>query len=361
MLNNINYTIAYKASDINEDQETTSSLREMINRVEKEPPVPMLYSVIKEGSVGLIYGVAKTGKTIFCENLGMSIASGRDSFLGKAINSENKKVLFISLEEFYHSRTERNIKQIRTFNKTERENVLNNYYVVNEKAPKVLSTKEDWMILTKAIEKHMPGVVFIDSLTRMIDGQVESSEIAKNAMLTIRDIAERYKVTICLIHHSTKIDDEKAMTLQNIAGSRVISQEADFILGINKTSNNSRYIKLVAARYANDNIDSVAKFELDENLWINITGIEKEFNLLNPVQDKRKNDDNLRKIMYKMKELSAERSLISTKELKSTLVDTNEMSEPTLHTNLKKGESKNLIFSPKKGYYTLALIASEVV
>lgn len=330
----------------------TCTLGEMVNRVSTEPKVPMLYSAIKEGSVGLVYGVAKTGKTIFCENLGMSIAAGRNKYLGKPINTSNNKVLFVSFEEFYSGRTNRNITQLKAFSEDEKKKVKTNFFVVTENAPKVLSSKEDWSFLRSAIKENNPGIVFLDSLTRIVEGQIENSDTAKTAMLAIREIADEYKITICLIHHSTKMDDEKAMTQQNVAGSRVISQETDFIIGINRTRDNVRYIKLVSARYADDNVNSVATFELDDNLWIRITGVAKEQDLLFPKLDRRKDNSNFDLLLSTMKAAIDEDGFVSTSDIKKTLVTDKIISEKAMHELLGKALDLNILSNPSRGKYT---------
>lgn len=70
----------------------------------------MIYSIIKSNSTGLIYGLAKTGKTIFCENMGMSIAAGRNTFLDDLPDIDNPLVPFLFLEENCKGRTGRKQK-----------------------------------------------------------------------------------------------------------------------------------------------------------------------------------------------------------------------------------------------------------
>jgi KaiC/GvpD/RAD55 family RecA-like ATPase len=91
------------------------TLDALIDKVNKEPAIKFVYPGIAPGSIGIVFGPSKSGKTTFCENLAMSIASGANSFLGKPINCTGRKVLFISLEEFYQGRTARNTKQVYVF------------------------------------------------------------------------------------------------------------------------------------------------------------------------------------------------------------------------------------------------------
>ena len=327
------------------------SLREMKNRVESEPPVKMIWTPIKENSIGLVYVLAKTGKTTICENLGMNIAAGRETFLEEKLNSENKKVLFISLEEFYTGRTNRNVVQLNEFTNEEQDAIMDNYIVVTENVPKVIQSKEDWEVIKELIRSNNPGVVFLDSLTRMVDDQIENSEIAKEAMLRIRALAEEFKITVIVIHHSTKIDYSQPMTQQNVAGSRVVLQETDFIIGINKTIDNQRYIKLVSARYADDNKEHVDLFELNENLHVKITGKAREMQLLAGKTDGRVNPDN-RDLIYNYCIQYPDRN-ITTTELKANFVGNKNipMTEVTMYASIDKLISAGKLTKIKQGNY----------
>ena len=56
------------------------------------PPKQMLWSGVKEKSFGLVFGPSKSGKTIFSENLAISIAIGRKDYLGYSLEGIPKKV-----------------------------------------------------------------------------------------------------------------------------------------------------------------------------------------------------------------------------------------------------------------------------
>src|SRR5690606_24879444 len=124
---------------------------ELIARVENEPKQKFIFSGIKENSVGTVFGPSKSGKTMFCENLGMAIAAGMDSYLGMPINIDNRKVLIISFEEHYTGRTERNIKQISKMQAEYGTDWVRNYIVASENMPMYLATPKDWQIVEKVI------------------------------------------------------------------------------------------------------------------------------------------------------------------------------------------------------------------
>ena len=156
-----------KSKEVKTEEVCTVPLNEMIDRMANQPKQKMIYSGIKENSVGFIFGPSKSGKTTYCENLGMCIAGGINKYLDKPIQAENKKVLFISLEESCGGRTERNSKQINKITDLHGNNDwMSNYIVADCNIPRYIMNSNDWEVIKKQIETHKPGIVFIDSLSR---------------------------------------------------------------------------------------------------------------------------------------------------------------------------------------------------
>ena len=109
----------------------------------------VLWNGVKENSFGLVFGPPKSGKTIFCENLAISLALGRNQFMGFPIDKEPQKVMFIGLEEFWRNRFERNAKQFSTLSDDEKELFKSNFLFPDTEFPKTITTKENWKLLKK--------------------------------------------------------------------------------------------------------------------------------------------------------------------------------------------------------------------
>ncbi|MCK5345579.1 MAG: hypothetical protein KAR20_19350 [Candidatus Heimdallarchaeota archaeon] len=73
---------------VKEKKSNIIPIQELVRIHEKEPEIPFLWNGIKQGSFGFIYGPAKSGKTIFCENLGLSIAANAKEFFGQSISHD---------------------------------------------------------------------------------------------------------------------------------------------------------------------------------------------------------------------------------------------------------------------------------
>lgn len=327
------------------------TLAQMFVRVKNEPASKMIYSGIKQNSVGFVFGSSKAGKTIFCENLGMSIASGAEEFLGNTIGIKGGKVLFISLEEFYKGRIGRNYKQaIRLSFKYGKEWASENYHTSPHDFPRYLTTKEDWQLLNELIKKDNPDVVFIDSLSRLYSGSIEESHLAKEIMKRLRELANDTGTTIIVIHHTPKLNNQP-LTIDTLAGSRILAQDADFLIGINKTFDNRRYVKEVAFRYHPENSETVKLFSIGEDCWLNYIGDDEELKLLASYDGRR--TEETRKAIYDFMVTESEnsRAEISLHTIKGRFVNTKRMSSVALNENLKKLISEKKIARVSKGVY----------
>jgi archaellum biogenesis ATPase FlaH len=246
---------------------------------ETQPPVKYLYSGIKEGSFGLVFGPSKSGKSIYCENLGMSLAVGRKNFLGYQLEGKPKKVLYISLEEYWVDRVDRNQMQVEEFSKEELAVLENNYLYQRLNFSKYIVNVEEWNALHTLIVSSRAEIVIIDSLTRMNPGELEKSKDAEQVIKQLRDLSQEIGITLFVIHHSRK-NMNQTLTMDSMKGSSVIVQETDFAIGIARTSKNERYIKNVYFRYAKDDDDEVQSFIITDHCWIHLKQLIGEDELL---------------------------------------------------------------------------------
>ncbi|MBS1669544.1 MAG: AAA family ATPase [Bacteroidetes bacterium] len=329
------------------------ALDEMFEVIKKEPPTNFIYSGIKENSIGFIFGSSKSGKTIFCENLGMSIAAGACKFLNEPIHKKNGKVLFISLEEFYKPRTERNKKQAIKLKKSYGKDWIKNYRVVDNSFPRYISTDEDWQILNSVIEKFEPNVVFIDSLSRLCPESIEESIVAQRIMKRLRELCNITNTTIIVIHHTPKLYNT-TLSINSLAGSRILAQEADFLIGINKAQNGQRYAKEVAFRYHPENDEKVKLFEIDNDCWLHYIGDEDELKIISSIDGRR--TDNTRSRIYEFMLSKREQyyNNIPFEIVCQRFVSTKEMTAPALNANLNKLIADEKISRVSKGFYKIA-------
>ena len=322
-----------------------------MQRVAAEPKPKFIYSGIKEGSVGIVFGPSKSGKTMYCENLLQSMVSGQSSYLGMPINVKADKVLMLSFEEYYTHRTERNGNQVGKLIPIHGKDWIDNFQVIDERMPTYISTPEDWQLLAEVITESGASVVVIDSITRMCEG-IEDSATAQTFMRKLKNLALKTKATLIAVHHTTKMYG-MALSIDNIAGSRVVAQEIDFAIGINRTIDGKRYIKEVAFRYAQSESETVKTFTIDANCWLNITGEVNENKLLQG-NDGRRNESNGDKIIcYLESKVESDREDVATSELETHLVP-QFMSRGTMFNQLRKLKQEGRIIEADGKYKVAA-------
>lgn len=271
------------------------TFREMKKSYEKMPPVEYIWSGIRKNSFGLVFGPAKSGKTIFCENMAMNIAMGKESYFGHALDGIPKKVLFVSLEEHWVDRVDRNVKQYMALNEEQQALIDENYRYQEIDFPKHVTKDKDWVNLETTMANSEAVVIIVDSVTRLTEGKIEGSDTAEKIMTNLRDICHKLGVTLIAIHHTPKMNG-KEITMDSIKGSAVFSQESDFAIGVNKSQTGKRYIKNVFFRYAADDDADVREFTINkETIWLEYKG-SKEEELLLPT-DGRKNVEVKSKIL----------------------------------------------------------------
>lgn len=263
------------------------TFKEMKISYDTMPPTKYLWSGIQEGSCGIVFGPSKSGKTIFCENMAMSIAMGAKSYFGHSLDGIPKKVLFVSLEEHWVNRVDRNVKQYMALNEEQQALIDENYCYQQINFPKHITKAEDWENLETTMSDSGASLVIVDSITRLTDGKIEGSDTAEKIMINLKDICERLGITLIAIHHTPKMNG-KEITMDSIKGSAVFAQESDFAIAVNKSSTGKRYIKNVFFRYAADDDDDVKEFTINKDtIWLDYKGNSDEDNLL--VVDGRKN------------------------------------------------------------------------
>jgi len=325
------------------------TLGELIEQTKSAPQIPYVWSGIKEGSFGFVFGPSKSGKTTFCENMALSLIAGKESFFGKKLSKGPHRVLFVSLEEFYRERTLRNIRQL---SQLEINLPPLNYLSNGEEFPRLLSTKLDWEKLESLIKESKAKIVFIDSMSRLYDGSIEESKLAKKILYQLRELTNRLKVTMIVIHHTPKMNGSP-ITIDSLAGSRMLAQEADFLIGVNRTINGMTYVKEVAFRYAAENTELVTPFSINSNSWLSPQKPCREYSLIGDL-DGRISNVNTMKVLEVIKLLETKSDVVKYKDIE-TEAEKVGVARSTIFEQLKKLTARGEIIKVVKGQYQTVL------
>ncbi|MBK7888408.1 MAG: AAA family ATPase [Bacteroidetes bacterium] len=327
----------------NDNPRFSDSVENLLEEFKDHKTNPFIWSGIMKGSFGFVYGPPKSGKTIFCENLALAIASGESTFFNIPIQLTRQKTLFISMEERIEPRLERIEKQKKHL-KTPLRNNLN---LSRGELPNWICCPSEWEILKKSIAESGATFVVIDSLGRLHKGKIEESDVAKEIAIKLRTLTHELKITLLVIHHTPKLNG-KPITLDSLAGSRLLAQEADFTFGINRTQDGIRYLKEVSFRYKSEDAETVGTFKINENCIIEI-GVRISEDSLLKQSDNRYNDINLQKVFKLIEQLTENgKKTVATQELKDDLVNSGKISSPTFYKHIKTLEGSGKIKKLKK-------------
>lgn len=332
-------------------------LKDIIDLVQKEPEPRIIWNGIPEASTGLITGVAKTGKTTFAENLALNFSIGRNYFFNYQNDLPPTKVLYLSLEESYRIRARRNKDQIADFNKKELELFEENFISTPPDFLEYINTEKDWQTLSNYITESNAEIVFIDSLSHMVVGEIERSAVFQEFDQNFRKYIKSLKKTIIVVHHNTK-GNNKPIDMSCIAGSRYVTQEFEYAIGLAKSPYNVNYMCMLYNKYFECDDSLAYIYTINQNKWLEFKESKTKFGLYgnNLSQDGRRDDTN-KKIVYDflVNQTNKGNQNISTSEIKHSLLvsDNSSMSLDTMHNSIKKLIAEKKISKLKRGVYTL--------
>lgn len=332
-----------------------TSMSELIRRADTEPPIQKIWGRIPEGSLGFICGPPKCGKSTLVEELAIAIACNATEFLGEKIETENRKVLLLSMEEGWRQSGPRRKLQLLKYAITPEQKELfeKNLSVADEGFPSFFISDKDWETLETIISLSGAKTIFLDSLNRVFQGAIEESKKAKEVTYKLRTIAEKLAVTFIIVHHVPKYALNTPFTIYSLAGSRVIAQECDFMIGVTKTSSDTYYIKEVVFRQERE-LEDCWIFKINsENRCIDVIDRKSEDEILTGltglVKDKRENKEN-QNLVHNYFKINAK---ANRSDLKKEFVDKAVMSDATMTNILKKLETCAVIKRTGHGEYTL--------
>lgn len=337
---------------------------DLILELENQGDEQEIWNGIYQGSKGLIVGVAKTGKTTLAENLAISIAVGRDEFFGFPILSKPQKVLFINFEESSRVRTRRTKKQISQLSELELNLFNENFISTPSNFLEFVHDEKDWKDLSEYVDYADCDIIIIDSLSHMVNGAIEKSSNFLEFVQLFRSYLSSKQKTIIVIHHNVKGND-RPMTQDSIAGSRVVTQEFEYAIGLsNIASSTEKYLTTLYSKYEETDTSMVTTYKITSNKWIeNIAFADvTDFYGTSTAKIDFRNDITNRELIFEYisSMYSKDSKAVETQDLLECFVNGGIMSKPTLYTQLKSLVESKRIEKPKTGKYQPIIISENV-
>ena len=184
---------------------------------------------------GVIFGPPGAGKTQFGIRMAMAVALGKSFLKWKNSLNRKAKVLFLSLE-MNHPSLKYFLDIMKASISAEDQAILQEQFAIFPAGKEIpFDTPDGRKFLESLIETHKPEVIFIDSLSKAVF-QPLTDEVVRDLQRYLAALRSRYGVSIYFIHHDRKATDKKRPhgEMDDMYGSRYISADADFVIGINK-------------------------------------------------------------------------------------------------------------------------------
>lgn len=280
-----------------------------INEAKLRPmPKQLFDSFWYENEICILFSDSNVGKSILATQIAQSIASGIpiNGFKTEAIP---QNVLLLDFElsdkQFQLRYNNNNIPE-------DNFQFHDNFYRVELNSDADFSNEVNFeTAIIKAIEENVKSgefkTIIVDNIT-FIKGDNEKAKDAAPFMKQIKDLKKKYNLSILLLAHTPKRDGTKAITQNDLAGSKMIMNFCDsaFTIGMSFVDASLRYIKQIKQRngsqcYGTDNV-CVCKIEKLTN-YLQFTFIEYGIEYFH-LKEKSKKDKT--ELVEQVKQLKAE-------------------------------------------------------
>lgn len=216
---------------------------EWIEDAKKIPnPKPLFGSIMHEGEVGILFANTGKGKSTLAVQIATSIASGKETL---GLETNKRKVIYFdfelstkSFERRYTNENNESFDFPDNFIRVEidrNKNHMDDTMTFEEMLIKSISTQ---------VDKHKAEVVIIDNIT-FLSATNERSKEALELMKVILELSRKRNITVLLLAHTPKRDVYRPIQLEDLAGSKALSNFTDFVFCIGESIKgaNIRYIK----------------------------------------------------------------------------------------------------------------------
>lgn len=261
------------------------SLHSLLKRTEHLSPIKEVFGEFWfEGELSILFGPTNTGKSTLAIQAALYLDQGSSEYDEFKNNCGKKKVLYFDLElseRQIHNRLKglvnRNTEIIRV--------------EFNPDSFLVSSTQEKtFNDISKLVASENAEVLIIDNLSAIYPNNEKASE-ATVLLTFLNDLKKQHNLSILVLAHTPKFMEGMQIELRHLAGSAQLSNLADSVFSINKTSaDNIKYLKQQKVRAKEFKYGQNAVLPLEivmKDGWLKFIPKEQieEYKLLSPPND----------------------------------------------------------------------------
>ncbi len=220
-------------------------------------PVPqMLFGEFwHEEEICILFSDSNLGKSILAVQIADSISSGKQ-IPGFAFTAEKQIVLYFDFEmsdKQFEKRYSIDYKLHYIFDENFKRILINPNCTDFENFEQEL-----FLSIEDAIAETDAKILIIDNLTYLKTQSTDTAKEALPLMKELKKLARKYNLSILALAHTPKRSHQSPITMNDLAGSKQLSNFADSIFAIGSSSQDKslRYIKQIKARATEVKYDS---------------------------------------------------------------------------------------------------------
>ena len=233
--------------------------RQVLEDANSKPIPKMLFSEFwHEGEICILFADTNVGKSILAVQIANSISRG-EPICNFKLEANKQSVFYLDFElsdKQFQNRYSLNYESNYYFDDNfKRLNINTKFTDYDDFETKLFSELE------KAIKENNCKILVVDNITFL---KTQSTETAKDALPLMRkliDLKKEYDLSMLILAHTPKRNLSNPISINDLAGSKHLSNFADSVFSIGTSSQDStkRYLKQIKARatekmFDNDNI-----------------------------------------------------------------------------------------------------------
>ena len=274
---------------------TVKKANTWIAEASKRPIPQMLFDELwYEGELCIFFADSNVGKSILAVQIADSISRGVP-IEGFKLSAAAQPVVYFDFELFdkqFELRYSADYQQHYTFADNLERAEIDPDMVVPDGYACMEDYLHDSMITT--IEATGARVLIIDNITYLRQ-ETEKAKDALPLMKHLKTLKKQYNLSILALAHTPKRDQSKPLTMNDVQGSKMLSNFCDscFCIGASTQGSSTRYLKQIKTRtkefrYHERNV-AICRIEKPHNfLRFTLTGYGSEYEHLKSGEDKER-------------------------------------------------------------------------
>lgn len=259
----------------------TQSGLDILSASENEEPRQIWGRYLYEGELGILFGDSNTGKSILANDIAFFVSGGGHEWPG--MTSPNIPSLYIDMEMTARQFANRYRNAGEFIPGSYRRAEVN---VLGGNEAKIFAAVKSSIILQQS-ETNPPKFIIIDNITNGF-GSIFSATKMRNLISELKNIKDRFGLTILLIAHCPKRKPKTPITDNDLGGSKMIINFVDsaFAIAPSHIGKETKYIKQIKNRIGEKLSDVMTvKITHEPYLCMQYVGMIDEDAHINPYND----------------------------------------------------------------------------